>query len=355
MSRIRDIANILSANTDMATDAEVTSSIASHAAAADPHTVYLKESEFNAAGKNIVVNGGFDVWQRGTSVAYGTVAGRGADCWIIVRSGWAGGATMSRQTGTAESPYCARVQRDSGNTSTSYIAITNSLESINCVKFAGKQITFSFYARKGANYSEASSLISYSLNSGTGTDQNITTTGLTGQTALVDTVATITTSWQRFSWTGTVPSNSNQLAVGFAWTPVGTAGAADYFEITNVQIELGTAATPFTRVGGNPAGEYALCQRYYQVIGDNIYELINGGYMQSGNSAYASWTLPVEMRTTPTGTKVGNWAVFNCNQPTLQASWPGGFSMQSVCNTTGHYYFHSNTTYYITMLSLIHI
>ena len=147
----------------------------------------------------------------------------------------------------------------------------------------------------------------------------------------------------------TVPSNSNQLAVGFAWTPVGTAGAADYFEITNVQIELGTAATPFTRVGGNPAGEYALCQRYYQVIGDNIYELINGGYMQSGNSAYASWTLPVEMRTTPTGTKVGGWAVMNVNQPTLQASWPGGFAMQAVCNTTGHYYFHSNTTYYITM------
>jgi hypothetical protein len=42
MSRIRDIANILSGSTDMATDAEVTSSIASHAAAADPHTVYLK-------------------------------------------------------------------------------------------------------------------------------------------------------------------------------------------------------------------------------------------------------------------------------------------------------------------------
>ena len=64
MSRIRDIANILTANTDMATDAELisavsthssatdphgdrantTTQIATHAAAADPHTVYLKSA-----------------------------------------------------------------------------------------------------------------------------------------------------------------------------------------------------------------------------------------------------------------------------------------------------------------------
>ena len=64
MSKARDIANILSANTAIATDAELTSAvsahnsaidphgdrantttqIATHAAAADPHTVYLKSA-----------------------------------------------------------------------------------------------------------------------------------------------------------------------------------------------------------------------------------------------------------------------------------------------------------------------
>ena len=76
MSRIRDIANILSANTDMATDAEVTSSIASHAAAADPHTVYLKESEFNAAGKNKIINGDFGINQRAFTSSTGNGYGR---------------------------------------------------------------------------------------------------------------------------------------------------------------------------------------------------------------------------------------------------------------------------------------
>jgi hypothetical protein len=50
MSRVRDIASILTASSDMATDVEVTSAISSHAASADPHTGYLLESLFDAKG-----------------------------------------------------------------------------------------------------------------------------------------------------------------------------------------------------------------------------------------------------------------------------------------------------------------
>lgn len=57
MSRVRDIANILSGSTDMATDAEVTSSISSHAAAADPHTGYMLESTLTTAGDIIYATG----------------------------------------------------------------------------------------------------------------------------------------------------------------------------------------------------------------------------------------------------------------------------------------------------------
>ena len=58
MSRIRDIANILSGvSTNMATDAEVTSSIASHAAAADPHTGYMLESTLTTSGDLIYASG----------------------------------------------------------------------------------------------------------------------------------------------------------------------------------------------------------------------------------------------------------------------------------------------------------
>lgn len=42
MSRARDLGKILSASTDVATDTEVSTAVSNHAAAADPHTVYLK-------------------------------------------------------------------------------------------------------------------------------------------------------------------------------------------------------------------------------------------------------------------------------------------------------------------------
>ena len=48
MSRIRDIANLFSANTNAATDAEVTSAINTHSSAADPHTAYILKSLIDA-------------------------------------------------------------------------------------------------------------------------------------------------------------------------------------------------------------------------------------------------------------------------------------------------------------------
>ena len=47
-------------------------------------------------------------------------------------------------------------------------------------------------------------------------------------------------------------------------TPTGTAGDNDYFEITGIQIEIGSVATLFTRAGGTIQGELSACSRYYQ-------------------------------------------------------------------------------------------
>ena len=70
--------------------------------------------------------------------------------------------------------------------------------------------------------------------------------------------------------------------------------------------------------------------------------------MVNGNVTYPSWIYAVPMRTTPTGTVVGSWAVSGVGQPTLQASQQRGFCLRATSNATGAYYFHSNTTYYLT-------
>jgi hypothetical protein len=218
-----------------------------------------------AAGKNAIINGGMDIWQRGTSIAYAGGNQYTADRWCF--GSGSVGKTISRQvTGdTTNLPflqYCMRVQRDSGVTSTLQIKMNQSFETVNSIRFAGQIVTVSYYARAGANYSSASNLLTLDLKSGTGTDQNVDAT-YTGAATVATSSATLTTTWQRFTATGTVSASATEIALIFNYTPTGTAGAADYFEVTGVQLELGTTATTFSRAGGTIQGELAACQRYY--------------------------------------------------------------------------------------------
>ena len=261
-------------------------------------------NSLQAAGKNAVINGGADIWQRGTSIAYTGGNQYTADRWCF-GSGTTG-RTVSRQvTGdTTNLPflqYCIRVQRDSGNTTTNQIKLNQSLETVNSIRFAGQTVTVSYYARAGANYSSASNLLTLDLKSGTGTDQNVDAT-YTGAATVATSSATLTTTWQRFTATGTVSASATEVALIFNYTPVGTAGANDYFEITGVQLELGTTATTFSRAGGTIQGELAACQRYYW---RNLSTESSGwlgvlGYYSSTTSFRGNVVAPVSMRTTPT-------------------------------------------------------
>jgi hypothetical protein len=264
-----------------------------------------------AIATNPIINGGFDVWQRGTSVAYGTVGGFGADRWIVVRGGWASGATMSRQTGTAGIQYAARVQRDSGNTSTNGIYIDSWVETANSVFFQGKTITLSFYARCGANFSASGSAMTLNFLTGTGTDQNGTTTGYTGSVTAISQTSTLTTSWQRFSYSTTLNSNINEMGVSIGYLPTGTAGANDWFEITGVQVDVGSVALPFRRAGGTIQGELAAASRYYYRIplSTYSYSAYGSGLATSTTAARIYVQFPVMMRTIPTSIDAANLAI----------------------------------------------
>lgn len=271
-----------------------------------------------AAGKNAVINGGMDIWQRGTSIAI-TASSNGyvADRWFA-GTNVNQAITISRQatndsTNLPNIQYCARYQRNSGQTGTSALNFVQSLESVNSIPFAGKAVTVSFYARAGANFSGVSSQLVGNLIAGTGTDQNRGIAAYTGETVPASLGFTLTTTWQRFTMTGTVAATATELALYFYWTPTGTAGAADYFEITGVQLELGSSATPFSRAGGTIQGELAACQRYYQksynidvapatVAANGPLAPITGTTTVLNGWQYHSTVLPVAMRTSPTVT-----------------------------------------------------
>jgi hypothetical protein len=255
----------------------------------------------NVAGKNCLLNSNFSVWQRGTSFTATSVYT--ADRWY--RDGNSG-RTFSRQVtnDTTNLPfiqYCLRAQRDSGNASTSVVQIGQSLESVNSIPYAGRTVAFSFYARAGANYSAASGALAYSVRTGTGTDQNLFS-GYTGQALPINTSATLTTTWQRFSASATLSSSATELGVLFEFTPVGTAGANDWFEVTGVQLEIAGSASAYSPATSTYQAELAACQRYY--FQDPV-AMISIGYSTNGYNCFDRYYHPVQMRTTPTITQTG--------------------------------------------------
>jgi len=254
------------------------------------------------AGKNAIINGGMDIWQRGTSFSSTGSIIYTADRWQLGSGVTSGQFTISQiSSGLTGFQYAMRIQRNSGSTSTAIVNLQYNLESKESYRFAGQNVIVSFYARAGSNFSASSNTIYTPIISGTGTDQNING-GFTGQTTVNNVGQVLTTSWQRFTVSGSVASTATQLAFYFAATSTGTAGANDYFDITGVQLELGSTATTFSRAGGSIGGELALCQRYYQRIGAgsaNSGDILFFGSAQSSTLIAGLLSVVATLRTSP--------------------------------------------------------
>jgi hypothetical protein len=259
--------------------------------------------------RNVLINGDFRVWQRGTSFTVTSGSPYTADRWCVTLGG-AANFSVSRQTASLDGfQYCLRLQRTAANTNTSALYLSQPVETVNSIPLANKQITFSFYARAGANFSAASSALNVRIVTGTGTDGNYLVATLTGQAFQLDTTATLTTSWQRFTYSVLVPSGVNQIQPVFFYTPVGTAGAADNFDVTGVQLEQNLQPTPFEQ---RPIGvELALCQRYFWRHTSRTNDgAVGAGVVYAATTVLASLLFPVPSRTTaPTVTASSGTAV----------------------------------------------
>jgi hypothetical protein len=264
-----------------------------------------------------------DIWQRGTS--FSGIAGGSytADRWYAYRGLSATGYTTSRQvtgdtTNLPNIQYCARLQRNSGDTSTASLALTQSFETANSIPFAGKTVTLSFYARKGANFSAASSLFEADIYYGTGTDQAVYN-GYTGVGAIGTNTLVATTTWQRFTYTGTLPATATEIAPYFIYNPTGTAGAADYLEITGVQIDIGSVALPYRKATSTLQGELAAAQRYYFRTYDVTQPYMHC-FCYNGTSIQFNYRLPVTMRTTPSSMDYSNINIQDISSGTVYSA-----------------------------------
>jgi hypothetical protein len=265
-------------------------------------TTGLRYQANTAAGRNPFLNASFDIAQRGTSTSGTNGRVYTLDSWCAVSDGAGTGWTVTQEatndtTNLPNIRYCARVKRTT--TGTSIIYFSQSIETANSIPFAGRTVTLSFYARKGSDFSASGSNLTVNFSSGTGIDQNALQS-FTGSTNLINTTATLTTTWQRFTYTVAVGATATELAFNPYYTPTGSTTTNDYFEITGIQLEIGSVATAFARNGATIQGELAACQRYYYLLSD-------GSGFTFGNAAYYTSTdvlgtvfFPVQMRTAPT-------------------------------------------------------
>jgi hypothetical protein len=255
------------------------------------------------AGKNGFLNSAMQVWQRGTSVAVpASTLAYTADRFIVSTPA-ACASTISRQltSDTTNLPfiqYCTRVQRNSGQTGAGFLDFTQMFETLNSVRYAGQTVTLSFYARRGANYSATSNLLKVRVFTGTGTDQSVYA-GYTGSAQPVDSSATLTTTWQRFTFTFAVGATATEISVALTNVTTGTAGAADFFEVTGMQLEVGSTATPFQTATGTIQGELAACQRYLPSIIGSTNTIL--GFGKNTSQTAVLYKFPVTARVAPTG------------------------------------------------------
>jgi hypothetical protein len=114
------------------------------------------------ANRNKIINGNFDVWQRGTSFS---ALGYGADRW---RSYYTGGTTTVYsqqsftlgQTDVPDNPeFYARLVVTSDSTSDSRASFNQKIEDVRT--FAGQTVTVSFWAKANATKDLAIELLQY--------------------------------------------------------------------------------------------------------------------------------------------------------------------------------------------------
>jgi hypothetical protein len=250
-----------------------------------------------AGFRNFIINGDMAISQRGTSFT-------DINTYTVDRWRTFGGPitfTVTQQDSIATyspSRYAIRFARNSGQTQTNDSGIAQGIETRNSYALRGKRVTISFKARCGANYSAASSTLLARVFTGTGTDEN--PVSMTSMNADIAQSVTLTTSLQSFSVTGTLSSSLTQATLTFSYTPTGTAGANDWFEVTDVQLEIGDRATPFER--RSYGQELALCQRYYERRTFANSDTVGAGGANTGNTAQC-WCIfhwVTEKRAAPT-------------------------------------------------------
>jgi hypothetical protein len=199
-----------------------------------------------------------------------------------------------------------QVYRSSGDTHTAVIYFGQVMESADSYQLQGQQVTFSFWAKAGANFSGGSLTVQvvYGLSvTGNDTAANMVGGSWTSQANAMNATQAITTTMTRYQFTGTVPTGATQVGVLISWTPSATAaGAVDGVLFNGLQLEIGASASEFEH--RDIQVDLEICQRYCYVMVEPAAGVIVGvgGCFAAASTQVFYMALPVQMWKAPTVT-----------------------------------------------------
>jgi len=301
---------------------------------------------------NAIINGAFDIWQRGTSFTTSVYTADRFSAYVAD-----GTVTNSRQTftpGTApvagyESAYHFRSAVSGQTLSSAASFLSQKIEDVRT--FAGQTVTISFWAKAASGTPKIG--LEYTQGFGTGGSPSSLTNTNFGS-------PTISTSWARYTTTVAIPSlsgktlgtnNDGYLEFGFWFsagsnfnTRSGSIGIQNNtIDIWGVQLEAGSTATAFKRNASNIQGELAACQRYFQRFSansSNLYTGFGSGHANSSTTISIFVPLRTTMRTTPSFSTSGSFQALSggstsTTTPTLAADQNGTDSIVLNCTVSG--------------------
>ncbi len=280
--------------------------------------------------KNYIINGGFDIWQRGTSFTNTTTQGTKLDGNYMASQTPSGTCVLVKDTiSYNDTAYNAlKATANSINVSSSSFFVFHwSLEGLNTYHLQNKELTMSFlievshsgnynlnirkYNSSNAIHKTFAKLIPLvagvnnvvvNIPADSGEIQNSNNRGLSfviaGDT---NSNSTSVEGWQ----------SGNFATINGARRWWETNGA--YVKVAQVQLEEGSAATPFEN---RPYGlELSLCQRYYEVG-----SFLNRAYVSMGQDITFSKSFKITKRVDPslsyTTTTINNGSIYDVRHQT---------------------------------------
>ena len=231
--------------------------------------------------RNLLMNGAFNLWQRGTSLDSG---GYLADRWLFLAA-----QTDVRQDLSTDCPSGFDKSIKLTSNADNWMLLRHRIESAQTY-LEGKTVTLSFWAK-------ASQATELSL-------------GINDVHPEIN--QPISTEWSRYSVVFVVPPHANptygqgHVNIDIRATMLGSV----YF--TGIQLELGDTATAFEYV--HPVNELARCQRYFTRLDFSVRRLSNS--FAGSIYLFQHVDLPVPMRAIPSivaegdvndGAKFTNW------------------------------------------------